>query len=82
MKRITMARFAGISAAAAMTLGVFAPVSAQTIAELQAQIAALMAQLQALSGGASASATITSDLTIGSTGSQVVALQNALVAGN
>lgn len=81
MKRITIARLAGISAAAAMTFGVFAPVSAQTIAELQAQIAALMAQLTAMSGGASASAAITSDLTVGSTGAQVVALQNSLVSG-
>lgn len=74
------ARFAGFAAGAAMVLGFAGPVAAQSVAELQAQIAALMAQLQALSGGASASATITSDLTVGSKGSEVVALQNALVA--
>lgn len=80
MTKTRIARFAGIAAGAGLALGVFAPVGAQTIAQLQAQIAALMAQLQALQGG-SASAAITSDLTVGSTGSQVVALQNALVAG-
>jgi len=80
MNSKTTARFAGFAAGAAMVLGFAGPVGAQTIAELQAQIAALMAQLQALSGGSSVSATITSDLTVGSTGSQVVALQNALVS--
>src|SRR3989344_593818 len=54
---------------------------AVTIAELQAQINALMAQLAALQGGSVFTGTaITSDLTIGSTGAQVVALQSALVA--
>ena len=81
MTRNSIARLAGFSAGAAMVLGFAAPVGAQTIAELQAQIAALMAQLSAMSGGASASSAITSDLTVGSTGSQVVALQNSLVSG-
>ncbi|OHA90797.1 MAG: hypothetical protein A3F53_00390 [Candidatus Zambryskibacteria bacterium RIFCSPHIGHO2_12_FULL_48_10] len=54
---------------------------AVTIAELQAQINALMAQLASLQGSSvPAGASITSDLTIGSTGAQVVALQSALVA--
>ncbi|HRH25788.1 MAG TPA: peptidoglycan-binding domain-containing protein, partial [Parcubacteria group bacterium] len=81
MTRNSIARLAGFSAGAAMVLGFAAPVAAQSVAELQAQIAALMAQLSAMSGGASASSAITSDLTVGSTGSQVVALQNSLVSG-
>lgn len=79
MIRTNIARFAGLSAGAAMVLSAVAPVAAQSVAELQAQIAALMAQLQALQGGSS-SASITSDLTVGSTGAQVVTLQSALVA--
>ncbi|MDP2598369.1 MAG: peptidoglycan-binding domain-containing protein [Candidatus Liptonbacteria bacterium] len=67
--------------------------SAQTTADLQAQIAALLAQIQQLqaklgaSSGASASYNFTRDLTVGSTGSDVLALQQflngngALVAG-
>ena len=54
---------------------------AVTIAELQAQINALMAQLASLQGGTvSTGASIASDLTIGSTGANVVTLQSALVA--
>ena len=54
---------------------------AVTVAELQAQINALMAQLASLQGGSAVvSANFTTDLTIGSTGSQVVALQQMLVA--
>ncbi len=67
-----------------MTLGFAAPAGAQAdvIAQLQAQINALMAQLAALQGGsAGASATFTMNLTVGSTGSEVVALQQVLVAG-
>ncbi|MFZ3020048.1 MAG: peptidoglycan-binding domain-containing protein [Minisyncoccia bacterium] len=57
-------------------------VSAATVADLQAMIAQLQAQLAALSGGASASAgyTFTRDLTVGSTGADVTALQQALVS--
>lgn len=80
MTNRTLARFAGFSVGAAMLVGFAGSAGAVTIAELQAQIAALMAQLQTLQGG-TASAAITSDLTVGSTGSQVVALQNTLVAG-
>lgn len=64
-----------------MVFGFAAPAGAVTIADLQAQIASLMAQLQSLQGG-SASAAISSDLTVGSSGSQVVALQTALVNGH
>lgn len=55
-----------------------APASAQTTAELQALIASLQAQIAALSGGAStapASTTFTRDLTVGSVGEDVRALQ-------
>ncbi len=70
-----------------MALGTFAiPAGAQTTAELTAQInslLAMIAQLQAqIAGGGStggASMTFTSDLTIGSTGSEVTALQQWLV---
>ncbi|HUC02167.1 MAG TPA: peptidoglycan-binding domain-containing protein [Candidatus Paceibacterota bacterium] len=62
--------------------------SAQTTASLQAQIAALLAQIQQLqsqlnaSGGTSTSMTydFTSDLTIGSTGAQVSSLQQLLIS--
>jgi len=61
---------------------------AQTTSSLQAQIAALLAQIQTLqsqlgtSGTASTGATynFTSDLTVGSTGAQVTALQQFLIA--
>lgn len=54
---------------------------AMTVAELQAQINALMAQLSALQGGSvSTGTTFTQNLTVGSTGSEVTALQQMLVA--
>jgi peptidoglycan hydrolase-like protein with peptidoglycan-binding domain len=56
---------------------------AVTIAELQAQINALMAQLAALQGGTvgtGVTSAISSDLTVGSSGTSVVVLQQALVA--
>jgi peptidoglycan hydrolase-like protein with peptidoglycan-binding domain len=80
MKRITIARFAGIAAGAGLALGVFAPVGAQTVAQLQAQIQLLMAQLQQLQGGTGVTNAISSDLTVGSSGNSVVVLQNALIA--
>ncbi|MGE5541278.1 MAG: peptidoglycan-binding domain-containing protein [Bacillota bacterium] len=57
------------------------PAKADTTSDLQAQIAALQAQLAALSAGASASAsaTFTTDLTIGSKGAEVSALQTWLI---
>lgn len=64
-----------------MALTSVVPVGAVTIAELQAQIAALMAQLQSLQGGsATVSVTFTRDLTVGSSGSDVTALQQILVS--
>ncbi len=57
--------------------------SAQTVADLQAQIAALLAQISALQSqlgtmGGGASYNFTKDLTLGSKGDDVVALQNFL----
>lgn len=74
-----IARFGGLAIGLSMVLSFAPQAGAVTVAELQAQIAALMAQLQSMSGG-SASSAITSDLTVGSSGSQVVALQNTLIA--
>jgi peptidoglycan hydrolase-like protein with peptidoglycan-binding domain len=75
-------RIATIGLSLALVLGAAAPAGAVTVAELQAQINALMAQLASLSGGSSASTgvVITADLTVGSSGAQVSALQSALVA--
>jgi hypothetical protein len=74
---------AGVGLVAA-SMGAFVPAHAQTaspsqIAALQAQINALLAQLAALQG-TSASVTFTRDLTIGSTGADVTALQNWLIS--
>jgi hypothetical protein len=81
---MTKIRIAGLAAGAALVLGFALPASAQTVtvAQLQAQIQALMAQLSAMQGGSTVSAgtTFTTDLTIGSSGSQVVALQNLLIS--
>jgi peptidoglycan hydrolase-like protein with peptidoglycan-binding domain len=83
MTKIRIAKFAGMAAGAALAFGTFAPLAgAQSIAELQAQINALMAQLASLQGSTAVTTTanFTMDLTVGSTGSQVVALQQMLVA--
>lgn len=60
----------------------FAPsAKAATTEELQAQINALLAQISALQGTtASASMTFTMDLTLGSSGAEVTALQNWLIS--
>ena len=50
------------------------------VAALEAQIASLQAQLSAATGSGSASVTFTRDLTVGSTGSDVTALQTWLIA--
>lgn len=68
-------------------IAVFAVVNvagANTVADLQAMIAQLQAQIASLQGVATTpavSATITSDLTIGSKGAQVDALQQMLIDG-
>ena len=64
----------------AMVVSFALPASAQTVAQLQAQIQALMAQISTLQGGVSVSATFTQNLTLGSRGTEVVALQQYLVA--
>lgn len=80
-----VAKFAAIVAGlglVAMSFASFAPsAKAMTVDEIAAQIAALQAQLAALTGGSSSgsSTTFTMDLTLGSTGSEVTALQNFLI---
>ncbi len=77
-------KFATLAVGMTFVFGVVAtPAGAQTVAELQAQINALMAQLTALSGTSApaASATFTSNLTLGSKGAEVTSLQQVLVAG-
>jgi len=72
----------GLVFAVAIALTASVSVSADTISDLQTQIAALTAQLSALSGSsATASYTFNTDLTVGSTGADVTALQNWLIAG-
>lgn len=75
-------KIASVGLGLALVLGAASPAAAVTVAELQAQINALMAQLASLQGGATVSTgtQITSDLTVGSSGAQVSALQSALVA--
>jgi peptidoglycan hydrolase-like protein with peptidoglycan-binding domain len=79
-KRI--AKFAGIAAGAALVFGAFVPMAgAQTTAELQAQIAQLMAQLAAMSGSPMGPAVqFNTNLTVGSRGADVTALQQFLVS--
>jgi peptidoglycan hydrolase-like protein with peptidoglycan-binding domain len=79
---------AGIAAITVVSLSGVAPVFAQSTADLQAQIASLLAQIQALQaqlaaaqgGSVPATTSFTRDLTVGSTGSDVKALQQWLNA--
>lgn len=67
----------------ASSFAVFAPAArAQSAADLQAQINALLAQIAALQGntGTTASVSFSRDLTLGATGSDVTALQNWLIS--
>lgn len=64
----------------AIGLSMVTPAAAVTVAELQAQINALMAQLSALQGGSASTMSFTMDLTVGSSGAQVSALQQVLVS--
>ncbi len=80
-----IAKFAAVSVGVAMAIGAASPLGAQTVADLQAQINALLAQLSALQGGASTTTTVsacafTRSLTVGSNGSDVTCLQQTLVA--
>ncbi len=73
-------RMATAALAAVMLFGSAAPAFAQTSsADLQAQINALLAQIAALQGSTSASVTFTRDLTNGSSGADVTALQDWLI---
>src|SRR3989344_6281338 len=80
MNKSKIAKIAGLTVGMTLALGA-STAGAVTIAELQAQINALMAQLATLQGTTVTTGTaIASNLTVGSTGSEVVALQSALVA--
>lgn len=82
MMKKRIAKIGALTVGMTFVLGLVAsPAAAQTMAELQAQITALMAQLAALQGSSAPSMTFTQNLTLGSTGSEVTALQQALVAG-
>lgn len=80
-----MKKFVVGFAVMALALGVAVSASAQTtsVADLQTMIATLQAQIAALSGGSStsgaSSVTFTRDLTLGSSGADVTALQNWLI---
>ena len=83
MIKSKIAKIAALSVGVTFALGLSVNTAgAVTVAELQAQINALMAQLAALQGAPSAGVVnaINSDLTIGSSGNSVVNLQSALVA--
>jgi peptidoglycan hydrolase-like protein with peptidoglycan-binding domain len=74
-------KVAGMFAVVAFAVTAATPVAAQSIAELQAMIATLQSQIAALSGGSSTTTpafTYTRDLTLGSTGADVTALQTFL----
>jgi hypothetical protein len=80
------AKVAAVIAGLGLVFSSFAyaiPAKAATVAELEAQVAALMAQISAMSGSttSSASVTFTKDLTLGSSGADVTALQNWLIKG-
>ena len=76
----TISKIAAIALVAVALVGVNTA-SAATVAELQAMIASLSAQIAALSGTTStpAAVTFTSNLTVGSKGAEVTALQNFLI---
>ncbi|GEM_PF-575279 len=82
MHKIRIAKIAGIAAGASLVFGAFVPMAgAVTVAELQAQIDALMGQLATLSGGTATSAyQFNTNLTVGSKGADVTALQQMLAA--
>jgi len=80
-------RIKAIAVCSALTM--IAPVTfGATVEELQAQISALLAQIQTLQsqlaavGGTQTTPTFTRDLTVGSRGDDVTALQNLLISAN
>lgn len=85
MSKKIIAKFVGVAMVLSLAVaGVATPAQAVTIEELQAQVNALLAQIATLGGSSSSSSsscyTYTRDLTLGSTGADVVALQEMLVA--
>lgn len=82
--KLSALKIATFVAGFALVLTSFAPVArAQLTAEVQAQIAALLAQVAALqtqTGGSATVAAFTRDLTLGSTGADVTSLQNWLIS--
>jgi hypothetical protein len=81
----TTAKFAAVLAAlglVASSVFVALPARAQTAEELQTQINTLLAQIAALQGntGTTAAVTFSADLTLGSSGADVTALQNWLIS--
>ncbi|HWH07189.1 MAG TPA: peptidoglycan-binding protein [Candidatus Paceibacterota bacterium] len=80
-----IAKAAAVVAGLGLVFSSFAyavPAQAATTAELEAQVAALLAQIQALQGGSSTStgAAFTTDMTIGASGAEVTRLQNWLIS--
>jgi len=79
-----VAKSAAVVAGLALVFSSFAvavPAKAATTAELEAQVAALLAQLQALQGGSTTTgAAFTTDMTIGASGAEVTRLQNWLIS--
>ena len=79
-----IAKVAAVVAGLGLVFSSFAyavPAKAATMDELNAQIAALMAQIAAMSGGStSTGAAFTADMTIGASGSEVTRLQNWLIS--
>lgn len=86
MSKLTQ-KIATVSIAIATVAALSGPVFAQSTADLQAQIAALLAQINSLqsklgTAGASTSGyTFSTNLTLGSKGADVTALQNVLISG-
>ena len=77
----TIAGVLGFAIALSLVGGIALTTKADTISDLQAQIASLTAQLSKLAGGSvTASATFNTNLTVGSKGADVTALQTWLIA--
>lgn len=73
-----IAGLSGVAVALSLSFAVALPAGAVTIEELQAQIDALLAQLNQLKGTTTVTGSLTRDLTVGSTGSEVTTLQQIL----
>lgn len=82
-KKSLITKAAGLAVAAGLALGTAIPAQAATIEELQALIAQLQAQIASLTGGTtntgmSCNQVFTQNMTVGSTGTQVMDLQKVL----